>query len=426
VRSLFLLLTLSLAFMQPPVGMFGFTAVPTDIVFLVLVAAWLWALATARTRLVWDHAYWLLIAYFAAMLVSALASDAPARALPKLLTQVYLLSLPVIVCSIVRSRHDLMAAMKWWLAGSAMVAATAVISLIAFVIDPNSFILDYTRFHFGTLPPGSYPRLRMTFLNANMACNYLTVSLVLLLIVWRLGGFARTYFLLLLAGIALAAAFTLSPGLGGIGLATSLWMWMRARSAASAPLFLAAGLVIALLFIAAMAITPIGHSTAPFTFQVLGMELYPAGRLMIWMDAVRNFLADPLLGRGIGTEAVRVAFESPSGAQTLTDAHSTFLNIAVQCGIVGLGALLAILGYVWTRSAPFRLSATDMATARTGLGLAFLVAFAYEGLGGSFEDARHAWVLFGLFVVSVRLGAQETAGPPLQPAVNRPTSPPQG
>jgi O-antigen ligase len=231
---------------------------------------------------------------------------------------------------------------------------------------------------------------------------------------------------LLLAGIALAAAFTLSPGLGGIGLAASLWMWMRARGSASASLFLAAGLVLALLFLAAMAVTPIGHSTAPFTIQLLGMELYPAGRLMIWMDAVRNFIADPLLGRGIGAEAVRVAFESPSGAQTLTDAHNTFLNIAVQCGIVGLGALLAILGYVWTRSAPFRLSSIDMTTARTGLGLAFLVAFAYEGLGGSFEDARHLWVLFGLFVASVRLGAQETAGTPLRPTVNQPANPPQG
>jgi hypothetical protein len=37
------------------------------------------------------------------------------------------------------------------------------------------------------------------------------------------------------------------------------------------------------------------------------------------------------------------------------------------------------------------------------LGLAFLVAFAYEGLGGAFEDARHLWVLFGLFLAAKRL-----------------------
>jgi len=32
----------------------------------------------------------------------------------------------------------------------------------------------------------------------------------------------------------------------------------------------------------------------------------------------------------------------------------------------------------------------------TGLGLAFCSAFVYQGLTGSFEDARHLWVLIGL------------------------------
>jgi len=45
--------------------------------------------------------------------------------------------------------------------------------------------------------------------------------------------------------------------------------------------------------------------------------------------------------------------------------------------------------------------------------LAFLVAFAYEGLGGSFEDARHLWVLFGLFLASGRLA--EATDPPRHP-----------
>jgi O-antigen ligase len=414
VTRLFLLLTLSLAFMQPATSLLGFTAVPTDFLFLALMLAWLGALATGRTRFVWDKAYWLLGAYFAAMVASALASDDPARAVPKLLTQVYLLSLAVLACNIVRTSEDLRSALSWWLLGAAAVAAVALISLIAFVIDPDSIILDYTRFHFGTLPPGSYPRLRMTFLNANMACNYLTVSLVILFIVWRLGWIARNHFLLVLAGMAIAAAFTLSPGLGGIGLAAALWMWMRKRGSGAAPVLLAAGLFVGLLFVVAMAVTPIAHPTAPFSMHVFGVELYPAGRLMIWMDALRNFLADPLLGRGIGAESVRVPYQSPSGhLQRLTDAHNTFLNIAVQCGLVGLTALLAILGYVWKRSAPFRLSAADPNTARTGLGLAFLIAFAYEGLGGSFEDARHLWVLFGLFLASGRLA--EATDPPRHP-----------
>jgi putative inorganic carbon (hco3(-)) transporter len=40
------------------------------------------------------------------------------------------------------------------------------------------------------------------------------------------------------------------------------------------------------------------------------------------------------------------------------------------------------------------------------LGIAFLGAFAYQGLGGSFEDARHLWLLFGLLIASRRLEPQ--------------------
>lgn len=405
-------LILSLAFMQPAIQMLGYAAVPTDFLFLTLILAWLWALLTSRMTFIWDEAYWWLGLYFAAALASAVASDFPARSAPAILKQLYLLSLPVVVVNLVRTSADFRTAIRWWLAGTTIVALAGFASLVAFLLDPNNLLLDYTRFHFGTLPPGPYPRLRLTFLNANMACNYLTVSLMLLLVARRLGWVGIRLCCWLLGGVLLSAVSTISPGLGGFVLAIGTWVWIlkHERRPIMAKAFLTGGLLVALLFILAMAVTPIPHSTAPFPINVppIGVELAPAGRLIIWIDAVRNFLADPLLGRGIGADAVAVRYQSPSGyLQTLTDAHNIFLNVAVQTGLVGLAALTAIVVFVWRHSFSVRLLHEEQTTAVVGLGIAFLIAFAYEGLGGSFEDARHLWVLFGLFLAAKRLPEEQ-------------------
>ena len=99
---------------------------------------------------------------------------------------------------------------------------------------------------------------------------------------------------------------------------------------------------------------------------------------------------------------MHVRYQDPSGnLQLLTDAHNSYLNIAVQCGLLGLIGLLAVTFAAWKTAAPFRAGAGHAATA--GLGIAFFGAFAYQGLGGSFEDARHLWLLFGLLVASRRL-----------------------
>lgn len=241
-----------------------------------------------------------------------------------------------------------------------------------------------------------------------MASNYLTVSLMLLLVARRLGWIGVRLSFWLLGGVLLCAVSTISPGLGGFVMAIGTWVWIlkHERRPIMAKAFLTGGLLVGLLFVLAMAVTLIPHPTAPFPIHVplIDIELAPAGRLIIWIDAVRNFLADPLLGRGIGADAVDVRYQNPSGyLQTLTDAHNMFLNVAVQTGVVGLAALTAIVVFVWRHSFSVRLLHEEQTTAVVGLGIAFLIAFAYEGLGGSFEDARHHWVLFGLFLGAKRL-----------------------
>lgn len=408
-RGLLFLLIFSTAFMQPRLRMLTFDIVPTDFIFLPLAFAFAAAVLLRQAPWPRERVYWLLAAYFAAMVISALASaTTDLRTVAKLSSQAYLLSLPVLVASLIRDEGDFRRALQVWLAGSAVVGAVCVTTLFLFYLDPDNELLPRLLNGFGTLPPGHYPRVRLTFLNANMLCNYLTVSFCILLVARRLGWIRKGAAGLLAAGILLAAMFTISPGLGGILLAAGLWAWLseKDRSPARARLWLVAGSAAAILFVAAMAVTPIHHPTAPFLIQLPGTDLVlaPAGRLMIWTDAVGNFLADPLFGRGIGERAVSVRYLSPSGQdQHLSDAHNSFLSLAVQCGIVGLAAFLALIGYMARKTLPLRLAGSGKGVARLGLGLALLNGFAYQGLGGAFEDSRHLWLLFGLFLAAVKL-----------------------
>ena len=128
--------------------------------------------------------------------------------------------------------------------------------------------------------------------------------------------------------------------------------------------------------------------------------------MMTWTDACHRFLDNPLIGTGIGSDAVAVRYVDPSGfLHLLTDAHNVFLNFAVQCGLLGLAAMILLVVKVARMTAPLRLG--DRNVLRLGLGLAWLDAFAYQGLTGSYEDARHLWVLLGLMLSAIRLEALE-------------------
>lgn len=81
--------------------------------------------------------------------------------------------------------------------------------------------------------------------------------------------------------------------------------------------------------------------------------------------------------------------------ETLLDAHQMWLNVAGQTGIVGLFALCFLCVFLFRRANIFSF-ANKKLILQTALGIAFLSAFLYQGLTGSYEDARHLWVLIGL------------------------------
>ena len=411
-KRIFLLLVFSLPFMKPAVH---YPVVLADLLFLLFAAAYGIDLLRGRARLKWRRHWWVLGVYLFALACSVAASLDPRISAFKMATELYLVGLAAGADLMVEDERDLKRFLLAWLAASAIVALLDVAALAAFPFAPHSALVRYNSFGFGSLPPGSYPRFSATFLNANMMCDYLTVSLLLLVVAIERAWLPRRLGVALLGATVIAALTTISPGLGGVGLAAGLWIWAKRGQVPRwiARLGLTGGLAIATAFILITAFMPIVHSTAPFLIHVplLDVTLAPTGRVLTWSAAFREFAAHPLLGHGIGVDAVHVYFESPSGGQHLTDAHNSFLNIAAQCGLVGLAGELLLVWWVFRQSPPWLVTGPNLGMIRLALGLGFLDAFAYQGLSGSFEDARYLWLLLGLFMAAVRLGRAAEADP---------------
>lgn len=221
-----------------------------------------------------------------------------------------------------------------------------------------------------------------------------------------MGWIRPVAFYALAIAIGLTVTFTLTPGLGGIFLLLGVWFFLRFRdrSRLGAVASLGIGGSLALAAVLAAAVTPIIHPTAPFLIEVpgFGIILAPSVRMMTWMAAASSFSQHPLVGAGLGSQVIAVKYIAPSGiGHVLTDAHNVFLNVAMHCGLVGLIPMALLMTGVWRLTLPLRLAGNDIL--RVGLGLAWLNAFAYQGLTGSYEDARHLWVLLGLLLAGSRL-----------------------
>jgi O-antigen ligase len=402
---LLLALIAALPLMKPPLS---YPLVLPDILFLMLAAAVGFDLLLLRRRIEWAQANWVLLAYAVGLAPSLLASGDVASSLTKLAGSLYLVTLAGLTALLINSEAKLRRAILVWLGTTAAMGLLAPLSVAAFALSSGSGLLDYTSYGFGSLPPGNYPRLALTFINANMMCNYLTVSLGLLLAAKRCEWIARAPFNLLLAGILFAALTSLSPGLGGIALLAGLWAWLTERK--SAPMIakwgLAAGIGLALLFAVALAVTPVIYPAAPFVVRVPLTDaiLVPSGRFLAWTSAAGEFLRHPLIGHGIGIDAAAVTYPRPDGfVEQLTDAHNLFLSIGAQAGLAGLAGLGAVIALAVRLTGRLHLDERRGSALRLALGLSFLDAFVYQGLGGSFEDTRHLWVLLGLLIAAGRL-----------------------
>ncbi|MBK9215893.1 MAG: O-antigen ligase family protein [Chloracidobacterium sp.] len=404
VEWTFLVLVFSLAFMRPTLIVLGSAAVPTDLIFLVCLGLFAVSVAFRRAELEVDSIYLWLGLYGLALTLSALFSIDVGKSLRRLPAELYLIALAALTINIVRDERMLIRTLAVWVAAASVAAAVTALTAASFFAGWQNALTAFAMHHYGTLPPGNYPRIQGTFEYPAMLCNYLAVGLMLLLAFWRNGSVGKGLFYFLLALFSIAIFFTLTPGIGGVLAAVGLWFYCATRGSSKSSLSRLAlvgvsGMLAAFVIISSL--TPFG-SAGPVYFSFAGYDITPTARLLVWQQALGTIADHPLFGVGLGLPVVDLPYRVPAGGWTLiTDAHNVALNVAAQAGVIGLGTLAAVVVAVMRRT---QFALTDrMSSLRLTMGIAFVSCFLIQGFAGSFENARHLWVLIGLIVAADRI-----------------------
>jgi hypothetical protein len=408
-----------LPFQQWPVASaFGFPVLPSDALFVIALALRLFALAGggAPVRISGFHGW--LLAYVGAMLLAVLVlpplrvttgatgftcpvllpSPSFGMGLAKWVGVVYLGLLAALVCDLA-SRPEVAVKMAMaWVATACAASVLSIVAVVTFYVDRDASWLQPLLNHFGSLPPGDYPRVRVGFNYASMFANFLLVAVCLLLGLGWQGRSAQRACIASLLVIGVGMVPTLTPGLGGLPLAVGVagWWWWRRHAPMRARIALVAGLLPALFMLLVA------------SRSLLSPLDTPSQRWLLWSDALATIWTNPWRGIGLGQDVVGVSYLDPSGGQQwLTDAHNIVLNVTGQAGMPALLAFVGLCVWLcWRGLRPARAGNGVAAGALLALG----VAVFYDGLTGSFEDARHVWVLVGLLA-----GAALACPPWMQP-----------
>lgn len=387
VEWTFLILVFSVGFMLPYFDLLNNRIPLTDFIFLGVSALWFLAFIFRKIKIRWSWFYLPLGLYLLSLVLSAVFSVNQKHSAIKLLGVIYLLGLAFLAFNIVQDRKMIKRSVLTWLIATSVTCVVSLIALIVFYVDRENIILPYTLSHYGSLPPGNYPRIQSTFLNPNMYCNYLNISAVFAFLAYKIGWLKSWLFYLFAVLFLIAMFFTLSPSIGGILLCVGICFWLEFAEKGNSllsKLSLTAGILSAILFFAVTLISPVN-------------PLEPSVRVQVWQAAAKTLFQYPIFGKGIGEDVAGVNYLAPDGGmQFLGDAHQLWLNVAGQAGFIGLFAVLFLTIYFFRLVFPLKFTG-EKSYLRIGFGLAFIGAFMYQGLSGSFEDARQIWILIGLF-----------------------------
>ena len=395
-EAVFLTLVVLLPVMQPLALQFGAYSIPlADLVFLVLCPAFLLMVVSGRRPVRISGWCWTVAAYGLASALAAFASDERRASLVKRAGIAYLCGLGILTTQYVNSMATLRRTLTAWLVGTALTVAAVVAGVVLFylgVTGPSNIFL----YSFGSLPPGAYPRVMGLFVNANMLATYVMAGVFMILGLRRAGWLGAAWGGVLLAGTLLASVLSLSPAIGGLVLGLCWWYARDLRDQRLAGALRIAGVGAAILFVVAVTISPAALVERDASGE-WAPRFEPSSRLQTWGGAWQTFRSHPWLGVGPGVDVTHVRYVNASGAvEQLTDAHNTWLSVLAQQGVVGGIAFIVLTAWlIW----PLR-SADALPPERRWLysGLVFALAAGalYPSLAGSFEDARHLWVLMGL------------------------------
>jgi O-antigen ligase len=375
-----------------------------DAVFLAACTAWLARILLGQVKVRTGWFYLPIVVYFAATVASAFGSIDPHASLRKLPLELYVLTICAFTYNVVSTPRMLRKVLIGWAVGTAITATASITGVVLFYAGVRDGMNPLIR-GFGSLPPGNYARFSGLFLNFNMACNYLSIGLLIVLAIRRLRWLRTTFFWLLVVITAVSATLTVSPGLGGLLVGCCLWLWAdwRKERPFRAKLALFGGCAGALAMCIATMISPTQLAQEGIATAIVRHHLQPSSRLLCWEAAVSTIRQHPLLGEGTGLPVECPPYLRADGEiEDLLDAHNSYLNIAALKGGFGLAGFLTIAGWLLIRAGRWSLASTYDVIVTT-LAIAFAQGFLYQSLFGSFEHTRHLWVLAGLLMAAIEI-----------------------
>ena len=382
----------SLGFMKPSFGFAGSGITPTDLLFPILLLSFVVGILTRSVRPVWSPSYLIFGVYAVAMIVSCFFSPEPRRSLAKFLGELYLIGLAVVTVNIVRDKMDLRVVILSWIGGSTVAIIIGLAAIALFYVDRQNSLLNLITYHYGAVPVGNYPRISSTFVSASMFCNYLNVSFFVLILADGKRWIRKWFFVTSIISLLVCAVFTISAGLGAyiVSVAFYLARLVVLKTKIVSRAILVAGVLAAVAF-TMLAFVELSPTAASGSTSFANFA--PSPRVEIWKQAIDTISTSPFTGKGLGLPVVTVLYENSEGTTSLlTDAHNVFLNVGAQSGLFAAAAIFALCIFV--------LIPVFGPNGEVHLWLmaAFAASFIIQGLTGSFEDARHLWVLIGLII----------------------------
>lgn len=372
----------------------------SDLIFSITALAWVFSGRWLKFR--WTGFHTCLLLYGIAVALSTVTSIDPSTSAVKLIGKFYLIGIAFLTYDFVDSYVCLEKLAKTWLLSTAVVllfSLTGIVLFYAGIKDPAINIVVHPIF--GSLPPAHYPRIEGFFAFPAILCNFLSISWMIALLGGGLGWLRQTRLRIFGSALVTVIAFTLTPGLGGIFLATGIFLRERLKLLYPkwASFALVSGFILALSFFLIALVTVFSYTPDGTRMPLTNGEVQPSHRVLAWRSALETFLANPYLGKGVGMPTSNAQYTDPSGnRQLLADAHSTYISVLSETGLFGFLLFMGIVGFAaWSLTTWKTTSEMDKLT-RLCLLAALLDAFFYQGLTGSYEDARHIWVVFGIAV----------------------------
>lgn len=420
-RWLFLIMVVSLPVVRPfDVNLFGLRTALADFLFLAVFL--FTAISIFQRHLLPKLAnfHCLVGLYVMSLGISLCVSDNLKLSVGKLSALLYLAAIGSVSYLLVQSDPKFLRRIAFaWSVGTIITIFAGALGFIFFYLGYKTPGDNFLLSHFGSLPAGNYPRIHALFANANMMTNYLNVSLVMAFLLGDLNLISRAKTRVLIGGIWLSAIFTFSAGLGGLVLSTGVRGYSRLANTGRKRLarsFLISAAALSLSIFASTLVSPDTPNTDQYIpIPALDRVVEPSVRVLVWQSAVQTIEEFPILGKGVGIDPVRVRYTTLSGdTQILRDAHNNWLNVGGQAGLVGLIGFTSLTFYLLWICA-FRLKVvSEHSTSLFLLSCGLAGAFFFQGFTGSFEDARHLWILFGI-IAAIAGGGTDTEKESLQP-----------